>query len=130
MRPSHLTALALTCLLALAANSCSRPENPRSKVAAPIVAILEAAKHSDTTQFREAYSSRIRQETGQQDWSENLKEAQATLKEKFGDYRLSDFDFSFAGDDAKGKLEVTFKGKAQFAIAVVKEGGAWKLDER
>lgn len=95
-----------------------------------MIAILEAAKHSDTTQFREAYSSRIRQESGQSDWSKNLKEAQATLEEKFGDYRLSDFDFSFAGDDAKGKLEVTFKGKAQFVIAVVKEGGVWKLDER
>ena len=95
-----------------------------------MIAILEAAKHSDTTQFREAYSSRIRQESGQPDWSKNLQEAQTTLKEKFGNYRLSDFEFSFEGDEQKGKLGVSFKGKHQFAIAVVKEGGAWKLDER
>lgn len=95
-----------------------------------MVAILKAAKSADATMFRDAYSTRIRQEDQQSDWGKNLKEAQVNMKEKFGDYQVTDFTFSFAGDDAKGKLEVTFKGKAQFALAVVKEGGVWKLDER
>jgi len=95
-----------------------------------MIAILEAAKHSDPTKFSEAYSSRIRQDSGRPDWSKNLQEAQTTLKEKFGDYRLSDFRFVFEGDEQKGKLGISFKGKYQFAIAVVKEGGAWRLDER
>ena len=92
--------------------------------------MLEAAKHSDTTQFREAYSLSIRQDSGQQDWNKNLQEAQTTIKKKFGDYHLSDFAFSFEGDDQRGKLGISFKGKQQFAIAVVKEDGAWRLDER
>ena len=95
-----------------------------------MVAILEAAKNSDAKMFRDAYSKRIRQEDPQSDWGKNLREAQATMKEKFGDYRLGDFAFSFAGDNLKGKLGVSFKGKQQFAIAIVNETGAWKLDER
>ena len=95
-----------------------------------MIAMLEAAKHSDTTQFREAYCSRIVQESGQQNWSKNLQEAQTTLKKKFGDYQLSDFAFSFEGDDLKGKLDISFKGKQQFAIAIVKEREGWRLDER
>jgi hypothetical protein len=95
-----------------------------------MVAILKAIKSSDATTFRDAYSARIHQEDPKNDWAKKLQEAQATMKEKFGDYQITDFTFSFDGDGAKGKLAVSFKGKAQFAIAVVKEGGAWKLDER
>jgi hypothetical protein len=83
-----------------------------------MVAILKAAKSSDATMFRDAYSARIHQEDQHSDWGKNLQEAQATMNKKFGDYQITDFTFSFAGDDAKGKLEVTFKGKAQFALAV------------
>jgi hypothetical protein len=130
MKPSQTIAFTATILLAALLVSCTSSDSRRAETSAPMIAILEAAKRSDTTHFREAYSSRIRQETGQQDWSKNLKEAQATLKEKFGDYRLNDFEFSFEGDEQKGKLGISFKGKQQFAIAVVKEGGAWRLDER
>jgi hypothetical protein len=115
------------------------PDNPTkfyrlictsTETSVPMIAILEAAKHSDITQFREAYSSRIRQDSGQQDWSKNLQAAQATLREKFGDYQLNDFTFSFEGDDQKGKLGTSYKVKQQFVIAVVKEEGYWRLDER
>jgi hypothetical protein len=95
-----------------------------------MLAILKAAKSADVTMFGDAYSARIHQEDQHSDWGKNLREAQATMKQKFGDYQITDFTFSFAGDASKGKLEVIFKGKAQFAIAVVKENGAWKLDER
>ena len=95
-----------------------------------MIAVLEAAKHSDTIEFKAAYSSRIQLESGQQDWSKNLREAQTTLKEKFGDYQLNDFAFAFEGDEQKGKLGIFFKSKPQFTIAVVKEAGAWRLDER
>jgi hypothetical protein len=130
MKTSHLTAFAVACLLSLTAISCSRSESPRSEASAPMVAILRAAKSADATMFRDAYSARIRREDQQSDWAKNLQAARATMKEKFGDYQINDFTFSFAGEGAKGKLEVSFKGKAQFAITVVKENGAWKLDER
>ena len=95
-----------------------------------MVAVLRAVKSADATMFRNAYSTRIHQEDQQSDWGKNLQEAQATMKEKFGDCEITDFTFSFDGDDAKGKLEISFRGKTQFALAVVKEDGAWKLDER
>ena len=112
------------------AHQAAQSGEPRRETSAPLVAILKAAKKSDAAAFRDAYSTRIHLEDQQTDWERNLREAQATLKQKFGDYRITDFAFSFEGDATTGKLEVSFKGKAQFAIAVVKEGGAWKLDER
>ena len=99
-------------------------------MSAPVVAILEAAKNSDTRMFKEAYSKRIQQEGQQSDWSKNLEEAKATMKQKFGDYQLSDFGFTFEGDELKGKLGIAFKGRQQFTLAIVKEDGVWKLDER
>jgi len=87
----------------LAAQDRSVPE------AAPIVTVLEAAKVSDVSAFRNAYSRRIRDEQGQADWPRNLQEARSNLTRMFGDYRLADFAFSFAGGAERGR---------------------WKLDER
>ena len=95
-----------------------------------MVAVIEATKRGDATMFRDAYSARIRREDQGSDWEKHLREAQATLKEKFGDCQITDFTFSFDGDDTNGTLQVSFKGKWEFVLAVVKEGGAWKLDER
>lgn len=52
------------------------------------------------------------------------------MKKRFGDYQITDFTFSFDGDDTRGTLQASFKGRGQFALAVVKERGVWKLDER
>jgi len=95
-----------------------------------MVAVLQAAKQSDAERFRNAYSKRIRQEDQQSNWSKNFQEAQANMKKMFGDYQLSDFAYFFAGDDLVGKLTVSFRGNKQFGIAIIKEDGAWKLDER
>ena len=95
-----------------------------------MVAVIEATKRGDATMFRDAYSARIRREDQGSDWEKHLREAQATMKEKFGDCQITDFTFSFDGDDTSGTLQVSFKGKWEFVLAVVKEGGAWKLDER
>jgi hypothetical protein len=130
MKLSRLTALAVTSVLAVTFMSCLRSDRPRIETSAPVVAMLKAAKNADATMFREAYSKRIRQEDQQADWGKNLHEAQTTLKETFGDYQLGDFTYSFEGNDLQGKLAISFKGKKQFAIAIIKEEGAWKLDER
>jgi hypothetical protein len=130
MKRFRLTTLTVTPLLAATFLSCSPPQSPSAATSAPMVAILKAAKNADATVFREAYSKRIRQDNPQADWGKNLHEAQTTLKEKFGDYQLGDFTYSFEGNDLQGKLAVSFKGKKQLAIAILKEEGAWKLDER
>jgi hypothetical protein len=98
--------------------------------AAPLIAVLEAAKASDAAAFKKAYSKRLREDKVQGDWEKNVKEAQANMKKLFGDYQLKDFSFTFAGDKEKGKVTLSHKGKEAFALNVIKEGDEWKLDER
>jgi len=62
-----------------------------------------AAKVSDVSAFRNAYSRRIRDEQGQADCRRNLQEARSNLTRMFGDYRLADFAFSFAGGAERGR---------------------------
>ena len=130
MKPTRLTAFTVLCVLTGSLISCSGPNGPQAATSTPMVAVLQATKQSDAERFRNAYSKRIRQESQQSNWAKNFQEAQANMKKMFGDYQLSDFAYSFAGDDLVGKLTVSFKGKKQFGIAIVKEDGAWKLDER
>ena len=98
--------------------------------AAPLITILEAAKVSDLATFKGAYSRRIRDDQGQADWPKNLDEARTNLTRMFGDYRLDDFGFSFAGGAERGRVTLSHRGTPQFDLAVVKEDGRWKLDER
>ena len=84
----------------------------------------------DVTAFKNAYSKRIREDKDQGDWEKNLKEAQAAMKKQFGDFQLKDFGFKFEGDKVKGKVALSHKGKEMFPLAVIKEGGNWKVDER
>jgi len=98
--------------------------------AAPVIAMLKAAKGSDVAGFKDAYSKRIREDKGQGDWEKNLKEAQVNMKKLFGDYQLNDFRFTFAGDREKGKVTLSHKGREAFPLNIIKEGDKWKVDER
>ena len=48
----------------------------------------------------------------------------------FGDYQFSDFSFTFAGDSERGNVTLSHKGREAFPLNVIKEGDAWKIDER
>ena len=98
--------------------------------AAPVIAVLMAAKGNDVAGFKNAYSRRIREDKDQGDWEKNLKEAQANMKKLFADYQLNDFSFTFAGDGERGKVTLSHKGKEAFPLNVIKEGDKWKVDER
>ena len=98
--------------------------------AAPVIAMLKAAKDSDVAGFKNAYSKEIREDKGQGDWKKNLQEAQVNMNKLFGDYQLSDFSFRFAGDSKKGKVTLSHKGREAFPLRVIKEGDTWKVDER
>jgi len=113
-------------LVALGASA----QDTRGPQAAPLLAVLEAAKTGDLSTFKNAYSSRIRDDAAQGDWSKNLAEAHSNLTRMFGDYRLADFGFAFAGDSERGRVALSYKGQPQFDLAVIREDGGWKLDER
>ena len=98
--------------------------------AAPLIAVLQAAKASDVANFKEAYSRRIREDTEQGDWESNLKEARANLERRYGDYAINEFGFTFAGDKENGTISLKHKGKESLSLKVINEGGGWKLDER
>jgi len=105
-------------------------QDARAPEAAPLITILEAAKVSDLATFKSAYSRRIRDDQAQADWPKNLDEARTNLTRMFGDYRLDDFGFSFAGGAERGRVTLSHRGTPQFDLAVVKEDGRWKIDER
>jgi hypothetical protein len=48
----------------------------------------------------------------------------------FGDYRLADFGFAFDGGGERGRVTLHYKGQPQLDLAVIREDGGWKLDER
>jgi len=119
-----VTALILTAAVSVTA------QDQRALEAAPLLAVLEAAKTGDLATFKNAYSRRIRDDAAQGDWARNLAEAQANLTRMFGDYRLADFAFAFAGGSERGRVTLSYKGQPQFDLAVIREDGNWKLDER
>jgi len=119
-----LCGIVLSCSILRAQEVTTPPE------AAPVIAVLKAAKGSSIAGFKNAYSKRIREDKDQGDWQKNLKEAQVNTKKLFGDYHLSDFSFTFSGDREKGKVTLFYKGKEAFPLSVIKEGEKWKVDER
>lgn len=121
------------CLGLVGVLSCSILRAQEAKTppqAAPVIALLKAAKGADTAAFKNAYSRPIREDKDQGRWGGNLKEAQVNLKKLFGDYYLNDFSFTFSGDSEKGKVTLFHKGKEAFPLRVIKEGEKWKVDER
>ena len=117
-------------VVSVALSSPVGAQDTRAPEAAPIITVLEAAKVSDVAAFQNAYSRRILDDQDQADWPKNLDEARTNLTRMFGDYRLADFGFSFAGGTESGRVTLSHKGQRQFDLAVVKEDGRWKLDER
>jgi hypothetical protein len=128
MRTTIVMSGVLGILLAGVARGADDDKTPPQ--AAPMIALLKAAKATDATSFKNAYCKRIRDDKDQGDWDKNFKEAQGNLKKYFGDYDLKDFTFKFTGDKEKGKLSVSHKGKEAVLLGVIKEGDEWKLDER
>ena len=52
----------------------------------------------------------MREDKSQGDWNKNLKEAQVNMNKLFGNYQVSEFSFTFAGDGQKGKVTLFHKG--------------------
>ncbi|MBU1086546.1 MAG: ankyrin repeat domain-containing protein [Candidatus Omnitrophica bacterium] len=112
------------------------PEMPEAKVnpriipqAQPIYNLLKAVKISDIKLFKTVFSPRVRLRLAAQDWQNALENYKKTLPGNWGDFMLNDFSFVFNGKDDQGKVTINYKGKAQGALLVFKQGAKWKLDE-
>ena len=118
------------CAIAFVTTMAEAQIDKMPREARPVFAVLKAMKASNAKEFRNAYSQRIRDDKNQGDWGKNLKEGQSNLKKLYGDYELKDFGFTFAGDSGKGEVTIVHKGNKSVALEVIKEHGAWKLNER
>jgi hypothetical protein len=89
----------------------------------------------DAAALRDAHSKRLRENAEGKDgirqignWEDSVREARSNLSRLYGDYRIEDFTFTYAGDDTHGKLTVSHEKQKSFEFKVVLEGDAWKLD--
>jgi hypothetical protein len=129
MRISVMSFVVLAIILSFSPLEAKAGKAPPQ--AAPVMAVLQAVKESDVKAFRNAYSWRIREDKEQGNWEKNLQEAQTNIKKMYGDYQLSDFTFTYSGDQEQGKVFFTFKKNGKSTVLdVVNEGGEWKVDMR
>ena len=131
----------LICLIiagvALSAMAAASPEaKPKQGVipqAQPVVAWLKAVKTSDLDLLKTVWSkrmtSRIPKEKEEEHWKQTLKMYKDLWAKEFREYKITDFVFTFEGDDAKGKVVMEFKGKKLPGLRVIKEDKDWKVNE-
>ena len=84
----------------------------------------------DVGLFKIVFSSRMRIVFAKEGWEETLKTYVKLFAEEFGDYDLADFEYGYEGDDDHGEVLVSFQGKRHGPLKVIKEDGAWRVDER
>ena len=99
------------------------------KQSKPFEQVLKALKKGKPELFMNSFSDRIVDgETDLAVWKERIEEGQRKFGRRFPDYSIKDFRYGF--DAAESKLIIYYKGKENFRMKVVKEGGKWKLNEK
>ncbi|MGH9970397.1 MAG: hypothetical protein ACREBG_21755 [Pyrinomonadaceae bacterium] len=98
--------------------------------ARPVFTWLKAVKERDQKQLKTVFSERMRKLFDKEGWHKTMKTYQKVFKDLFGDYKLEDFAFEFAGEEDKGKVSILYKGTELPGLRVIKESTDWKVDER
>ena len=136
MKPMCKSTLA-SLLLAGILSACSLiPLSEEGEVipqAEPVLNWLKAAKNSDPDLLKNVFSERMIKtfKTNEKNWPELLNIYQKVFKDKFGEYDLNDFSFTFEGGSKKGNV-IIFKGAGSsgLPVYVIKEKKQWKVNER
>ena len=99
--------------------------------ARPVAEWIIAAKNSNMSLFKSAYSPKIRTQFEKEElWREGLEEVRNEIAAECGlSYSLDDFEFSFTGNELSGRTSIIFKGTEVFDMAVANQGDGWKLNE-
>jgi len=116
---------ALPCLFVCAYTLAEATPELAAPQAKPFVRFLQAIKADDADSFRDCQSKSIRESN--QPWAQKLQEAKRSLSRRLGNYDISKFNYSFAGEDAQGDLTITYPDRDPMKLKVVKEGDDWKL---
>jgi len=120
---SAIAQLLLSCSLVCAQEITTSPQ------AAPIIAVLTAAKASDVVGFKNAYSIKIQEDTSL-NWQHHMQKCRDEMQKKFGDYRLADFTYKFVGSSEMGDVTAYYMGDIALNLQVSREGDAWKVGKR
>jgi hypothetical protein len=98
--------------------------------AQPVYTWLQAVQEGDADQLQGAFSARMRKVFEAEGWKSVLTRYRNAFEQAFGDYRLEEFTFTFAGGEQDGKVVIVHKGRALPGVMVVREPGGWKVNER
>jgi hypothetical protein len=92
---------------------------------APFCNMLEAARLGQDARFFQSFSSKVMHLDPD---PASFSEAQQNLRYTYGNWDLSDFHFTYKGDETRGVLNVFYKNRRDVSLPVVMENGQWKLD--
>ena len=96
----------------------------------PVVMLLRAVRNGDREALMRAFCARLRAEFEALGWAQVLQGYQDGFRQQFGQFELTEFTFAFAGGDDRGQVSITHRGGTLPALAVVREAGEWRLNER
>ncbi len=114
-------------LSALGLTACSFIPQQATEVpqSAPFCAMLEAARLNQDARYFQCFSSKVMHLDPD---PSVFAEAQKNLNHSYGNWQLSDFHFTYEGDEVRGVLNVFHKNRRDVSFPVVNENGQWKID--
>ena len=98
--------------------------------ARPVHDWFRAVKALDVDALQRVFSVRLRDEFAKEGWDEVLSRYAAVWAEQLGPYELVHLTYTYLGDAHAGTVRTTFRGKPLPPVPVVREGDAWKVNQR
>jgi len=109
----------------------AKVEKPDLAQAEPVWAIFVAFRDDKIEDVKALFSKEAGADMAKAGWDEVYKEFSGDVLKLLGkDFKLADFEWKYDGDDKKGKVIPTFKGKEISKMRVCFEGGKWMINER
>jgi hypothetical protein len=95
----------------------------------PVFTWLTAVKAGDQELFKTAVSERLQAQFEKSGWDQVVGKYQESFTQVFGDYKVGDFTLGFEGGADEGTVSVKHPKMEPPGLRVIKENGAWKIDE-
>ena len=109
----------------------AKVEKPDMAQAEPVWAIFNAVRNDKIADFKALFSKEAGADMEKTGWDGMYKEFAEEINAALGkDFKLADFEWKYDGDDKKGRVISTFKGKKLPKMRVCLEGGKWMIDEK
>ena len=111
-------------IVAVIIGSCTPAEHQ------PFINWVKAIKASDVEAFKSAYSENMRKSLDGKGWQKALEEYKNNFEKEFGDFKVEDFTIRFEAEGKdQGRLVIKLKSEDLPSLNIIKEEGAWRIDE-